>query len=78
MIIHTNYDRHLVFINDQNKQTPFKIIGFDVSDKGDIRPLTYPTPPKGAPLFAVESGGFRKFDLATGIATGQATIQPEV
>jgi hypothetical protein len=78
MIIPSNLDRHLVFINEQGKQVPFKIVGFDVDDKGKLTPICYPTPPKGAPLFAVESGGFRKFDLATGIATGQATIQPEV
>lgn len=78
MIIPATIDRHLIFLNAEGKKVAFKVVGFDVSDKGDIRPLTYPTPPKGAALFAVEDGGYRKFDLATGIATGPASIQPEV
>jgi hypothetical protein len=78
MIIPSNLDRHLVFINEQGKQVPFKIVGFDFSDKGDVRPLTYPVVPKGARLYSVEADGFRSFDLATGISNGPATIQPEV
>ncbi len=78
MIIPSSYDRHLVFISDQGKQVPFKIVGFDVSDKGDVRPLTYPVVPKNARLYSVEADGFRSFDLATGISNGPATIQPEV
>jgi hypothetical protein len=78
MIIPSSYDRHLVFISDQGKQVPFKIVGFDFSDKGDVRPLTYPVVPKAARLYSVEADGFRSFDLATGISTGRATIQPEV
>lgn len=77
MVISSQYDRHLVFLTTEGKQTPFKIIGFDVSEKGDIRPLTYPTPPKGARLYSVEADGFRLFDLASGTTSGHGLIAPE-
>lgn len=77
MIVPTNYDRHLVYISDQGKQVAFKIVGFDVDDKGVVRPITYPTPPKSARCFASEPEGFRSFDLASGIISGPASIKPE-
>lgn len=77
MIVPSSYDRHLVYINDQGKQVAFKIIGFDVDDKGVVKPITYPTPPKAARCFSVEADGFRLFDLATGTTSGHGLIQPE-
>ena len=78
MIVPSAYDRHLIYLNAEGKQTAFKIIAFDISEKGVATPISYPAPHKGAKCFSVEDGGFRKFDLATGIATGQAAIRPEV
>ena len=77
MIIPATYDRHLVFLNDQGKQIAFKIVGFDVSDKGAATPITYPAVPKSARCFSIEADGFRVFDLNTGIASGHGLTQPE-
>lgn len=77
MLIPANYDRHLVYLNAEGKQVSFKIIGFDVDDKGVVKPITYPTPPKSARCFASEAEGFRSFDLGTGTISGPASIQPE-
>ncbi len=77
MLVPATHDRHLVYINDQGKQSAFKIVAFDVDDKGKLTPITYPTPPKGARLYSVEADGFRLFDLATGTTTGHGLVQPE-
>jgi hypothetical protein len=77
MIVPSAYDRHLIYLNAEGKQTAFKIIAFDISEKGAATPITYPTPPKGARLYSVEADGFRLFDLATGTTTGHGLVQPE-
>lgn len=78
MIIPATIDRHLVYLNAEGKQVAFKVVAFDISDKGELTPLCYPKPPKGAATFACEEAGFRVFDLATGVSSGSAMIQPKV
>ena len=77
MLIPANYDRHLVYLNSEGKQVSFKVIAFDVDDKSNVKPITFPSVPKAARCFSVEADGFRLFDLATGIASGHGLIQPE-
>ena len=77
MQVSATHDRHLVFIRDQGKQFSFKIVAFDISDKGVAVPICYPNPPKDARCFAVEHDGYRPFDLASGLTTGPGQTKPE-
>jgi hypothetical protein len=77
MIVPSAYDRHLIYLNAEGRQVAFKIVAFDVSEKGTATPITYPAPHKGAKCFSVEPDGYRVFDLASGLNSGRGLSQPE-
>lgn len=47
----------------------FSIIAFNI-DGDTVKPICWPTPPRGAKVFLRSSGGYQDFDLATGLASG--------
>jgi hypothetical protein len=77
MIIPNQDIRPFVFMNADGKKSEARVIAFDIDDKGSVKAITWPAIPKGAQAYVYENG-YRHLDIATGIVSGPATIQPEV
>ena len=69
-IVHSNIQQpDLLAPGPDNKPVRIYIVGFSI-DGGKAIPLTWPHLP-GAPVFVQIGGEFRRFDLATGLASGE-------
>jgi hypothetical protein len=76
MIVPNQDIRPFIFVNADGVKTECRVVAFDIDDKGSVRAITWPSIPRGAQAYVYDSG-YRRFDIATGVASGPATIQPE-
>lgn len=68
----------LVFIEGEGKQAqPFEIVGYQIDEKANATPITYPKVPAKAQVSVQRDGGYKPFDLATGRTTGPTVTAPK-
>lgn len=66
----------LCFTNADGKSQTFRVIGFDVDDKGTVRPIHFPALPKNAKCWLSANGGYFAYDPATGLTSGTSQMLP--
>ena len=73
-IIPSNIEQgDLGYIGADGRLVRFQIVAFAI-DGTTANPVTWPAVPPKADVFIRSSGGFQRFDLASGLASGPQSI----